>query len=145
MNKPTMKQLLEKATPGPWSACQDGKCSCKGVSCGEHPIAEVIHGEWGDSFAALRTVDGEELGSVKPTSVEAYTRLIAYGSVPDEQAEANAQLIARCNPQTMALVIEALEAHASLAASHPHLVPAVTFKAILALNGQPHNPASPTP
>ena len=62
-----------KHTPGPWSACDGGKCRCKHVSCEDHPIAKVISGEWGDP--------GFPYGSVDEAVAIANARLIA--AAPD--------------------------------------------------------------
>ena len=37
-----------KHTPGPWTACNGGRCQCKIVSCKDHPIAKAFSLEWGD-------------------------------------------------------------------------------------------------
>jgi len=60
-------------TPGPWMACGDGTCRCKTVNSEEHPVAHVVSGEWGDEHEG---------------------RMLVYGSVDEEFAEANARLIA---------------------------------------------------
>lgn len=75
-------------TPGPWSACGDGECSCKTAMCGDHPIAKVTSGKWGDDYATLRLV-----GSGLARQVEAYTDQITYGEVGEPTARANARLI----------------------------------------------------
>ncbi len=68
--KPTLKQLIESATPGPW-----------------HDVESKIVS--------------------KPT----HLIVCDYRSAPsigDEAADANAQLIARCNPETMSKVLAEL-------------------------------------
>ena len=78
-------------TPGPWGVCGKGRCSCKQVWCGDHPVADVECGEWGDSYPAIRLVK-------HPTNIgfmaEAYMERISYGEISEETAEANAHLIA---------------------------------------------------
>ena len=60
-------------TPGPWSACDGGKCRCKYVWCEDYPVAKVISGEWGDP--------GFPYGSVDEAVAIANARLIA--AAPD--------------------------------------------------------------
>ena len=83
--------LAEKATPGPWNACRNGECPCKAVWFADHPIAEVTSGEWGDSYPAIRHIEGNGMSG---TTVESYIKLTTYGSVNEEVAAANARLIA---------------------------------------------------
>ena len=80
-------------TRGPWKACNDGRCSCKQVwsLTDDHPVAEVISGEWGDDYPAIRLTDDQ---GISGTRAEAYMERIAYGSVKEECAVANARLIA---------------------------------------------------
>lgn len=96
-------------TPGPWKVCGDGDCSCKTVMCGDHPIAVVTHGEWGDEFPSIRLV-----GPSMMARAEAYIERFAYGSVPVETARANALLIAAA-PDLLAALHTAVE---RIAASH---------------------------
>ena len=81
---------MGKHTPGPWSVCGDGDCSCMTVAAPDHPVAQVTSGKWGDEYAALRIVGESSLDQ----KVEAYTAMIEYGSVDAEAAKANALLIA---------------------------------------------------
>lgn len=74
-----LKELLEKATPGPWSI--------------------VRH--------ASTAVENHNRELVASTGVRSDNRVDP--DVLCAELEANAQLIARLNPQTMALVLEALE------------------------------------
>jgi hypothetical protein len=78
-------------TPGPWTACQDGKCKCKHVNSENHPIAHIICGEWGDEYPDIRLVERKD-GIGK--HAEAYIEKMVYGSVDPDFAEANARLIA---------------------------------------------------
>ena len=85
-----------KATPGPWNVCSgnrkaQGICTCFTISCADHPIADVIHGEWGDSYPSLRFVADT---TTLDRKVEAYMEHTAYGSIPESQAVANAHLLA---------------------------------------------------
>ncbi len=84
-----------KATPGPWNVCSgnrkaQGICTCFTVSCADHPIADVAHGEWGDSYPSLRFVADT---TTLDRKVEAYMEHTAYGSIPESQAVANAHLL----------------------------------------------------
>ena len=82
--------MSTKFTPGPWSACNEGKCKCKIISSNEDHVCTVISGEWGDTWPALRLV-GDGRFDMK---AEAYIETDAYGSIPEEVAIANARLIA---------------------------------------------------
>lgn len=77
-------------TPGPWSVCGDGACSCKTVTCADYPVAVVTSGEWGDTWPSVKLV-GESSLSLK---AEAFLDKCVYGEVPEETARANARLIA---------------------------------------------------
>lgn len=79
----------QKHTPGPWSACGDGECSCKTVTCGDFPIARITHGDWGDEYHSMRPVGGSIEGKF-----ESYMERIVYGHVSEPVARANASLIA---------------------------------------------------
>lgn len=78
-----------KHTPGPWTACNDGKCKCRMVSSTEDLICTVTSGEWGDEYASIRLVGPSSL----ELKAEAYMEMIAYGNVPEGVALANARLI----------------------------------------------------
>jgi len=82
-------KLAAAATEGPWHACNNGECSCKGVGCADHPIADVTVGAWGDNYPSIRLV-GESLNQ----KAEAYMEQITYGEVSSDAAKANARLIA---------------------------------------------------
>ena len=81
---------IGQTTDGPWTACLDGKCQCKFVSCGDHPIAKIESGEWGDEYPAIRLVGVSSLDY----KAEAYMERIPYGGIDPEIAAANARLIA---------------------------------------------------
>jgi len=86
-------------TPGPWTACHDGKCRCMLVSGEEHPIAQIISGEWGDDYPNIRLAKSDHgIGEV----AEAYMDRIVYGEIDEEIAQANARLIA-ISPNLLAL------------------------------------------
>lgn len=84
-----LKKLLAQASPGPWHSCGDGECSCKIVSTADHPVAQIVHGDWGDDYPSIRVV-----GCSLEAKAEAYMEQITYGHIPDEVATANARLIA---------------------------------------------------
>jgi len=102
----------------PWTACDDGKCSCKVISDAEAPIAKVYAGEWGDEFADIRLV--EEAGYTG-NRAEPFVNKIVYGSISEEEARANARRIclavnataglsdAALSQDVIAVVREALE------------------------------------
>lgn len=75
----TLKELLQKATPGYWKARRH---------------SNQYRGEWRIDASGWTNFAQIYCGEAR---------------LSDPIAEANAQLIARCNPQTMALVLEALE------------------------------------
>lgn len=77
-----------KHTPGPWHLCNNGLCSCFTVMSNDHPVAEITHGEWGDTWPELRAKPGSNVGEL-----EAYIAESIYGSVPDDVARANWRLI----------------------------------------------------
>jgi len=78
-------------SPGPWSACHKGECSCSLVWTAGHPVAEVTRGKWGDSYPAIRLVEGEGMSGTK---AEAYMERMDYGEIDEATAVANARLIA---------------------------------------------------
>jgi hypothetical protein len=82
-------------TPGPWKACNEGKCSCLRVwsTVADHPVCKVESGEWGDDYPSLRFTKETGAGSIGAT-VEPYMEFIPYGSIDQIVAEANAHLIA---------------------------------------------------
>lgn len=93
MTPPTIKELCEKATPGPWVIREmpghpvfPGAIKAHICAGSDDPRVGV-----GNSFLTV------ELGGDGATSC-----------VP-ELVRANAQLIARCSPSTMLVVVEALE------------------------------------
>jgi hypothetical protein len=73
---------------GPWHACHDGKCPCKTVWSNDHPVAEIVHGKWGDDFPNIRLV-----GPCLDLKAEAFEDQITYGEVDEKEAEVNARLI----------------------------------------------------
>lgn len=81
-----MKKLYTK---GDWHACRDGKCKCKTVRGDNHPICVVEAGEWGDSYPTLK-VEGPSMDR----TAKAVMEFTPYGKIPEEEAIANAVLIA---------------------------------------------------
>ena len=84
-----IKERTEKATPGPWHACHDGKCSCGQIwsKSVDIPVLNVVRGEWGDPG-------------------------LPYGNIPIEQATNNAIFVANARTDITTLLdyIETLEA-----------------------------------
>jgi hypothetical protein len=90
--------LVSSASPGPWTVCHDGECSCKQVWSGaDHPIASLECGEWGDEYPAWRTLnaddpdDAEHLPGTKV--IDAYVERITYGEIPEHYARGDARFI----------------------------------------------------
>lgn len=92
---PTIKQLIERATPGRWIVQYFG------------PYHDI----------SITTPRAEKRIPIFETVAEPWTS----NGMPRERAEANAQLIARCNPEVMLKVVEALEScrWAKVKAAHP--------------------------
>ena len=72
-----------------WSACNDGKCSCKQIWAPDYPIATVEAGKWGDDYCSIRLV-GETSLDLK---AEAYMEQITYGEISEKLAVKNIRLI----------------------------------------------------
>lgn len=84
MSEPDSVSDLKRSghTPAPWQACKDAKCPCRQVwsipgdvpvftaRADAHSLVGMAHHKWGDSPEMI------------------------YGEIPEEQAEANARLIA---------------------------------------------------
>lgn len=101
-----IQRLREGITPPPWTACNGGMCRCKQVWAAECPVAVIEHGEWGDSYPALRAgPDG---------TVEAYTEHIPYGEIPEDVAEANVVFIAASPTIVDDLLVERAELMAEI-------------------------------
>ncbi len=83
-----IEERCNKATPGPWRACQEGTCSCSQIwsQSADVPVAEVTRGEWGDPG-------------------------LPYGEIPEKIAEANSLFIAYAREDTPKLLeyVEELE------------------------------------
>lgn len=82
------RALAEKVKSLPWSACNDGECSCKQISCDDYPIAEVTHGDWGDDYPSIRLIGGS-----LDIKAEPYMEQITYGNIPEETATNHARYI----------------------------------------------------
>ena len=87
-------ELAQAATPGPWTDCSD-KCKCNAIFSepADHPVADVIRGDWGDEYPSLRTM-GDSING----KFQAYIERIVYGHVLTEQAQANRSYIAAAHP-----------------------------------------------
>ena len=96
---------LKGVTPGPWSHCSAKRCTCTGILGKDHPVAEIVKGEWGDEFPSLRFKEGGK-GQLGETSVEAYMEKIVYGEISIEMAMANRAHIARCSPDNIRALLE---------------------------------------
>lgn len=96
-----IKSRLAAATPGPWGSCDDSKCKCRAVLCNDHPVAEVVKGDWGDDYPSLRIV-----GPSLDQKVEAYMEQITYGHIPEDQFLANRAFIRESWSDIKALVEE---------------------------------------
>jgi hypothetical protein len=82
MSAPTLRELCERATPGPWEACREDAIDYRPEQVWNPSIGSRVAVMSGGG--PLRAVCG-----------------------PEERA--NAQLIARCSPATMLAVVEFLE------------------------------------
>ena len=76
-----IEDRCNKATPGPWRACQEGTCSCSQVwsQSADVPVAEIIRGEWGDPG-------------------------FPYGKIPEKVAENNSLFIAHAREDVPQLI-----------------------------------------
>lgn len=72
----------------PWTACRDGECQCMTISDDHGPVAEVTCGKWGDTYPALRIVDGELSQHAEP-----YIEMIEYGEISKQLATDRARYI----------------------------------------------------
>ena len=81
-------------SPGPWQTCRNGECRCGAIwtVLGDHPVANVIIGEWGDEYPSLE-IEGPET-SFDGMTIKPKMEKIVYGSLGKETAAANARLIA---------------------------------------------------
>jgi len=104
-------------SPGPWSSCGEGKCKCSQVWSSDYPVAEVIAGEWGDSYPAIRLKPGT--GSIQG-EYEAYIEHMPYGEVTEEQAIANRLFIAHAPDCVDRLLATLKERDRLLAAYRAH-------------------------
>jgi hypothetical protein len=73
----------QKHTPGPVII------TGRSIWCADHPIAEIVRGEWGDEYPAIR-----QTGPSLECSYEACMEKIVYGTVVPEVSDANARLLA---------------------------------------------------
>ena len=80
---------MTQHTRGKWNTCQEGKCSCKSIWSDHYPVAKVLTGEWGDEYPSIRLVGDSSLD----LKAEAYMEMIAYGTIAEETAIANACII----------------------------------------------------
>lgn len=87
-----------KHTPGPWSVCGKGKCSCMTIMCADYPVAKVTCGNWGDDYPTVQLE-----GGLLERKAVAVMEQITYGEVFKETAEANCHLIAAAPEMLAAL------------------------------------------
>ena len=66
---------------------------------GDCPVAQVIRGEWGDEYPAIRIETPGAIGE----KAEPYMEKIVYGSIDDETADANIRLMVQA-PAMLALL-----------------------------------------
>jgi hypothetical protein len=93
---PTIKELIEGATPGPWQVVH------------RHPDPETAKG-----YAEILGPD--QCGACGPGFTVAIADIY---NMSGKIEQANAQLIARCSPDVMRVVVEALEAAKERAGQH---------------------------
>jgi len=97
-------------TPGPWKTCGANKDQCRCCQIwsvtADLPVAIASIGKIGDDYPSIRFADGDSPGTIG-AKVEAYMEQITYWEVPEEQAFANARLIAAA-PELLAAGREAL-------------------------------------
>jgi hypothetical protein len=100
-----LRDLAMAASPGPWRECghERGGCTCGSVSAvpGDHPVATVTIGAWGDSWPEIapNVAEGEP---------QAYMKRIDYGEVSDHLGKANAAYIAAVDPATILALLDEL-------------------------------------
>lgn len=100
-----LKELEAKATPVPWRACGEdrGGCQCCAVWDADAPVLEATKGAWGDSYPAIRVVQGDGLHDTN-IKIEAYMEHVDYGEVPLETGKANALFIVAVRNALPALI-----------------------------------------
>lgn len=106
IDKTKLRLLAIAASPGPWHACREGKCHCSQIwsKPADHPVATVTRGKWGDEYPSLEVDRPSIAPKFKPVM-----KMIEYGEVLDETANANAALIAACSPDTILSLLEKLD------------------------------------
>jgi len=104
-----LKALALAAIPGPWRECGHdlGGCTCGMVWSvpADAPVGQATIGEWGDTWPALRFVDGESMGA----RVEPYLEKMVYGSIGEKLGMSTAAFIAAANPATVLALIAEIE------------------------------------
>lgn len=114
----------------PWSYCgaDRGGCQCGSISSHsqDSPICDVTMGKWGDTYPALRPVEGTSLNQIGPM-VEPYIEMIEYGEVPEEVGKARAFRIVACinalagmNPEAVKDVVTYMESRLEELSDEPH-------------------------
>lgn len=113
-------ELLAVASPGPWNACKDGRCSCLTLWSGaEYPIAQLNSGEWGDEYPVAELVDAHEglfdlvNGGLLPgtKAIVARHEFMPYGAIPEGYPQADLRLIAFARSALEVLAREVLKDH----------------------------------
>jgi hypothetical protein len=102
-NAPTPRSLH---TPGPWKTCgaNEDRCKCCQIFSipADIPVAIASIGKVGDDYPSIRFMNGDRPGTIG-ARVEAYMDQIPYWDVSEEQAFANARLIAAA-PELLAML-----------------------------------------
>lgn len=101
-------------SPEPWKFCGGKRkpldvCGCLTIwsGPGDHPIASMESGEWGDSYPSIRMKEGT--GELE-NQWEAYMKMESYGEIPEEAAKANVRRIVACVNACAGIPTEELEA-----------------------------------
>ena len=104
MTEEELQEIENRMTgisPGPWYECSRDACQCVSVWCDDHPVAEVIKGNWGDDFPSIK-LEGNSPNIVAVPFMDQFT----YGEVSIEEAMANREFIAHTRTDIPKLIAE---------------------------------------